>query len=73
MKGFHRNPRQLKGQRLPHSIRGECSQLRSGESPAEPLFPGVVDTMMRGQKFLGMLNSEDKILPLILLTDLFFL
>lgn len=42
------NPRQLKSQRLPHSIRGECSQLGSGESPAEPLLPGVVDTMMRG-------------------------
>ena len=67
------DPIQLWGQRLPHSIRGVCSQLDSEGSPAEPLLPGVVDTIMRGQKFLGMLNSEEKILLLILLTDLFFL
>ena len=69
----HIHPTQLWGQRLPHSIRGVCSQLDSEGSPAEPLLPGVVDTIMRGQKFLGMLNSEEKILLLILLTDLFFL
>lgn len=53
----HTNPRQLRGQRLPHSIRGECSQLDSEGIPAELLLPGVVDTIMRVQKFLGMLNS----------------
>lgn len=42
----------------------EESVLSWALSPAEPLLAGVVDTMMRGQKFLGgqKLNSEEKIL-----------